>query len=450
MISEQFRQELVEKGRKAGFDACEAYIVRSDSFEGSITEGEIRDYQVSSDLGMGFRGLWHGKMGYASTQVLEEAEIGEVIARARANAEVIDSGDPQMLFAGSEAYPQVDAFNPALEEITAREKLERALELEQAAKRVDPRVTKLEDCGVFTSSTSVQLTNSYGLNLEFQRNGGGMYVSPIARSGEDVSTGMAFRYGRDFACFSAEELAAEAVRESVSGLGAKPAASGKYPVLLRNDAAATLLSTFFGVFSADAAQKGFSRLKGREGSQIASGILTIRDDPFLKDGYSRRRFDGEGVACRAKSVVSSGVLTTLLHNLKTARKQGVETTANASRPGYASSIGISASNFFIEPGTASRDALVRQAGRGILVTSLMGMHAGASAVTGDFSLGARGFLIENGEVSRPVKGITIAGNFYEMLRHVEAVADDLYFGFPGGAVFGSPSVLIESLTVAGE
>ena len=178
---------------------------------------------------------------------------------------------------------------------------------------------------------------------------------------------------------------------------------------------------------------------------VAAECVTIMDDPPLEKGGASSAFDGDGVPTRVKAVVDGGKLTTLLHNLKTANKQGVETTANAS-----AGKGVSPTNFYFKASDVSFEDMVAKTGDGLLITQLMGMHSGANAISGDFSLAARGFSIKDGKLDRPVDQITIAGNFYTMLKDIEAVGSDMHFGFPGGSCFGSPCVLVKSLSVAGK
>ena len=155
------------------------------------------------------------------------------------------------------------------------------------------------------------------------------------------------------------------------------------------------------------------------------------------------------MATRVKAVIEGGRLNTLLHNLKTARKQGVETTANAARESYASGVGVAPTNFYFAPSDTGFDDMLEQTGDGLLITDLQGMHAGANPITGDFSLAAKGFRIEGGRLTAPVNQITVAGNYYELLADIEAVGGDLDFRSPGTSCFGSPSLLVKGLSVAG-
>ena len=210
------------------------------------------------------------------------------------------------------------------------------------------------------------------------------------------------------------------------------------------------MEAFTGIFSAEAVQKNLSLLKGKLNEKIASDKFTLIDDPYMEDGLASKSFDGEGVACKYKRVIDKGVLKTYFHNLKTAKKDGVETTGNASKGSYKSSIGISPSNFYVEKGERELNEMVADLDKGILITELQGLHSGLNSISGDFSLAALGYLIESGKISRPLEQITVSGNYFEMLKNIEETGSDLKFGLPGGAYIGSPSLKIKKLSIAGE
>ena len=449
MERSEFIRRLFERARALDPEAqCEAYFSQTSDFEAEQRQGELVNYSVSDGGGLGFRVLTKGRMGYASTQILDEEAVEQLVSGAMENAALVESEDEQFIFSGSASYPEVDAFHPALEALGAAEKLEMARKLEALTLAQDPRIDQASGT-VFYEGEQRGLCNSHGLDLSQRRNLLGGYVEAVARDGERVNTG-----GKLFFAASPEELDLEAAakaaaREALAGLEGAPVASGRYRVLLRNDMARTLLATFSGMFSADNAQRGLSRLNGREGEEIAASCVTLADDPHLPGSAASAPFDGEGVATARKNVIEAGVLRTLLHNLKTAKKQGVETTANASRAGYGGPVGVAPSNFYILPSELSFDELLARAGDGVLITELQGMHAGANPITGDFSLAAKGFAIRGGSVAEPVAQITVAGNFYDLLRDIEAVGGDLEFSLPFGTSFGSPSLLVRELSVAG-
>ncbi|MBR2036300.1 MAG: TldD/PmbA family protein, partial [Lachnospiraceae bacterium] len=234
--------------------------------------------------------------------------------------------------------------------------------------------------------------------------------------------------------------------------GKESVASGIYDIVLSKEMAATLLATFSNIFSADAAQRGLSLLAGKEGTEIANELVTIVDDPFCEETFLRMSFDGEGVATYSKNVVAKGKLVTLLHNLATAHKAGVASTGNGRKASYAGSVSVMPYNFYLAKGGAGTcEDIFKETGKGIYVTSLNGLHAGADAVTGDFSIASEGFRIEDGKKSHAIKNFTISGNFYELLNKIALVGDDLEFLTPrANGCFGAPTVMIKQISVAGK
>jgi PmbA protein len=249
---------------------------------------------------------------------------------------------------------------------------------------------------------------------------------------------------------SPETVGKKAALKALETLGATPVPSGKYKVVLENDCAGSLLNVFFDAFSADASHKGFSLLKGKLGEKVAADCVTIIDDPLIPWAMGSQPFDSEGVACYSKTVVENGVLKTFLHNLKTARKDGVKPTGNGYKGGYNAPLGIGPTNFFIKPCEQSPEELFAKAGDGLIITDFQGLHAGANPVSGEFSLQAQGFVIKDGKKDRPVELITVSGNFFRLLENIIAVADDLDFENPRGiSTIVSPSILVDSLDIAG-
>ena len=209
----------------------------------------------------------------------------------------------------------------------------------------------------------------------------------------------------------------------------------------------SILSTFAGVFSGDAVQKGLSLLKGKEGEIIASKQVTLLDDPHLENGLASVPFDDEGVATKKKDIIHEGKLMTLLHNLKTANKGNTKSTGNGFKNSYASPVGVSPTNLYIQKGEKSFEELLKDVGEGLLITEFAGLHSGANSITGDFSLAAKGFYIKDGKKDYPVEQITVAGNFFDLLKNIEEVGSDLKF--PMSSI-GSPSVKITELSIAGK
>jgi Predicted Zn-dependent proteases and their inactivated homologs len=446
-----FKDILFERGRKYGFTDMEAYIQSSKSFEVSVFKGEIDRYNISKDMGLCFRGLYNGKMGYAYTELIDESVIDMLIKNASENAESVENNEVDEIFEGSAEYKNFNNPDSGLSDIPPEEKIKFAMDMEKAAYAADKRVSSTDDCLFADMEEEKTIINSKGLHVSFTNNMAIAYAAVIVRDGSDVKVGENYKTAVDFKDLNPSELSKEAVEEAVSMIGASPVKSGDYRVVLRHDAAFTLLKTFAPVFFADNVQKGLSLLKGKLGSTIGGKYLTIVDDPFVEDSFSSTPFDSEGVASRYKEVVSEGKLVTLLYSLKTCRKDGMESTGNGFRASYKSPVTVAPTNMYIKPGDKKYNELLKQMGCGIVITDIQGTHSGANQISGDFSLSAKGYYVEDGKVIRPVEQITMAGNFYNVLMAMEGAADDLKFSLPlRGSTFGSPSVLIKKLAISGK
>ena len=212
-----------------------------------------------------------------------------------------------------------------------------------------------------------------------------------------------------------------------------------------------LLQTFAGIFSGEAAQKGLSKLQGQEGQVIAAPMVNLIDDPFHPENPMPAPFDAEGTPTECKHVIENGVFKTLLHNLKTANMAGVPSTGNASKAGYDSAVGIRPFTLYLAGGEMTEEELLKQAGNGVYITSLGGLHAGANPITGDFSLQSAGFMIEGGEKTVAVKSFTVAGNFYQLLKDIHALANNSHLpSAMGSTAFGAPTTWVNNLSIAGK
>lgn len=446
MNIKDFAKKLLDRAIEKGFSDAEVYLAGGTSFSVQTLNGEIDKYQNSASRGVSFRGTYKEKMGYSYSEWIDEDAIDIIITEAMQNSEIIEEQEQDKLFANfkDEKYPEVCAFSEDLQKISIEEKINTALTMEKHAKNADESIVAIDHNGVSYGEGSTLIMNTYGLNLEHKSNSASGHSYARAVKDGETKTGSEYWHGLDWSEFSPEKIGEEAGKEAVSKFGAKPVKSGKYKIAMKNTAFASLVSTFTSVISADSAQKGLSLLVGKLNEKIASDVFTLRDDPVYPNSSRASSFDSEGVATYNKAVIENGVFKTFLHNLKTAAKDGVKSTGNASG-GYKSPIRVSPKNLYVQPGNISLCELIKQAGDGLYITDLSGLHSGANSVSGDFSLLAEGYIIENGEIGKPVEQITVAGNFFDLLKDIEAVADDLRF-----SSIGSPAVLISGLNVAGE
>lgn len=300
----------------------------------------------------------------------------------------------------------------------------------------------------------IAIVNSKGLDVQHESRTAGLVAVAVVSDGNKENPEMANEFQiklGELESLDEKKLAKEAVEKAMQKLGGGPAPTGIYPVVFSSGAMANLLATFSGVFSSENAQKGLSRLADCEGSMVAAEAVTLVDDPFYEENPMAIGFDAEGSPTYTKNVVEKGELKTLLYNLKTAALAGKKTTGNASKSGYAAPVAVQPFTMYLAPGAYTEEELLQKAGNGIYIDSLGGLHAGANPITGDFSLQSGGFMIENGQKTVPVKSFTVAGNFYELLQKVTAVGSNLEVPRGGSmTAYASPSVLVETLSIAGK
>ncbi|WP_108669083.1 TldD/PmbA family protein [Peribacillus acanthi] len=443
----QFQQDLFELGEKHGFSDMELYFEREEKFGCGIFKGEIDSYESAETAGVSFRGLFNGRMGNAFTEKLDADSILYLVENAKENAQMTEEEVQEEIFAGSEAYQEGSFYSTELKNVTIPEKIELMKEIEKQILAYDERVTGTNYFKLQSEELERHIINNKGLSLQELRNYMYIYVSVVVKQGEEIKTGSYVKATRDFSAFNPEEFAKHAVEEALSQLDAQTADSKHYSVLIRNDAAGSLLQTFSPIFSAENAQKGQSLLKDKVGEVIAHSKLQIIDDPLLDEGILGLSFDSEGVATLKKPIVKDGKLVTLLHNRKTARKAGVESTGNAYRSSYNGALTVSPSNLYIVPSSNSLEELTASMEEGIIIIGLSGLHSGANIVSGDFSLAANGYLVKNGKIKSAVKQMTVAGNFFDLLKNIEEIGSDIDFSMSN---ISSPSLLIKDLAVTVE
>lgn len=449
MEREQFQKELMKRALEQGFEHCEVYFESAENFEVLVLEGEISHYENSSQTGICFRGIYSGSMGYAYATTMEEETIDYIIQQSKENAEVIEETEKEVIFEGSDEYTQIDSYNENLKMLSPEQKMEAAKEMEKGALQEYEQVS-IDYCVLQTIDKTIALSNSKGLSLCHRKNGIAANISTIAQQNGDVKTASEDWISNDWSAFYPQEIGRKAGQKAVSHLGAYSLESGEYRVLLENHVAAELLSVFAGIFYGENVQKGFSLLNGKLKEKIASSKVTLRDDGLLKNAPGSVPFDHEGVAVKNKVIIENGRLETFLYNLKSATKHNTVSTGNGFKDGYKSTVKTKCTNLYIQQGGKTPRTLMAQLGEGILITDIAGLHSGANAISGDFSLSAEGFWLERGQIVRPVEQITIGGNFYTMLKLIEEVGNDLKFIIQGSnGVMGAPMIMIKRLSVAG-
>ena len=434
------QKELTSRGVKE----YEIYYSESESTSVETLNREQNNFSTSHTGGISLRVLDGGKMGYASTELMTEEEMLSLVERATKNAAATGKEDTVGIYGGGVYDNLAESDFTPLDTASLR-----ALALETADKLY--AASPLVADGTATSANTVSikhcLYNSHGVTLTAKGGVNAFYMEAVARDGERSESAYAvLEYGSPETDSTVEKVVKEA--ETMLSAGLIP--TGEYNLVINPKCMRSLLAAFSSSFSAKRAQMGMSRLKGKVGEKIASPLVTITDDPMRKGATLPTTFDAEGVPTHKRSVVEKGTLMTLLHNRETAAKDGVETTANASRASYSAPIGISPYSFAIEAGDKTLDELYALSENGILITELKGLHAGANPITGDFSIESAGIRIKDGKLTDAVRSFTVAGNFFELLSSISALSDKVEFGISTSVTsFGAPAVLVKGVKVSG-
>jgi PmbA protein len=449
---ESLAADVVALAVKAGATDAEAVAREGDEFSVNVRMGEVETLKESGSRGLGLRVFLGRRSGSASTSDLTAEGIRQLVEGALALARVTEE-DP---FAGLPETGEFGAIQGDLHlyyddvySLGGAERIEWARRTEAAALAADPRITN-SDGGSFDAATGRKaLANSRGFVGSYRTSYAGVAAAPLAKDADG-------RMQRDGWWSSARRLSdvespelvgAEAARRTLRRLGARRVATQSVPIVFAPETARTLIGSVFEAASGDAIWRGASFLAGKLGETMAATDLTIVDDntmllPTGVGGFGTSPFDGEGLPSQRTVVVENGVLRNYLLNTYTARKLGMRSTHNAAR-GLAGAPGVGCGNLFLTPGQLTPEEILSGVTAGLYVTSLMGF--GTNLVTGDYSRGATGLWIENGQLTHAVEEVTIAGNLAGMLRNVTAIGNDLVFR---GSV-ASPTLRIDGMTIAG-
>lgn len=443
--AKEFMNKVMAKATSYDFEECEVCFGGGSSMSLDILKGEVSSFENSADQAISFRGKLNGQMGAASTTDINDDGIEFLLSEAKANAEVLDDDDEDFFYCDPDnktLHSDQRSGNYSKNDYERFKSV--GLSLEKAILASDSRITDVDYLTVGCSTGFFLLNNSKGLDL--YRDSDSITIIAEARAEENGVTKTAdhFWYGVDIDKFDEATFVKVLKDKLVNKFGAKSVKSGQYNIILGNEATISMMSTFFGVFSSYAMQKGISLLAGKEGEKIASDIVTLKEAPTFEKALIKSYFDDEGVLNYEKKMINNGVFETALYNLKTANKEGKKSTGN----GYRGS--ISATNVVLEPGDMSFEDLCREVGDGLYITDLSGLHAGVNEISGDFSLLCEGYLIKDGKVGQAVEQITVADNFFNVLKKISSVGNDL-LSYPGGkGEMFCPSVIVKDVSVSGE
>ncbi len=445
MTFQEFKNLVIAKCAEMGIAEYELYYQNAESTSIGAFQHEINQFTCSTEGGVCFRCIYGGKMGYASTEDLSPEQACSLVEKAVDNAACLEAEEQVFLCEGGQEYEPLEDRSyplPGTEEIIST-----VLATQDKLYAANPAVIDGTQTQGVAERSEIAIYNSKGLDLHSVTSLSGLVAVAVVTNGQEMANDYQVKLDK-LSTIDTDALTKKAAETALQKLGGDVAPTGQYPVIFDPEAMSDLLQTYSSIFSSEMAQKGLSKLAGQEGAVIASPAVTLVDDPFHPTNPGARNFDAEGSPTHCKNVIEKGVFNTLLYNLKTAAVAGKKTTGNASKMGYAGAVGISPFTMYLAPGDISEEALLEKAGNGVYINALAGLHAGADPISGDFSLQSSGFMIRDGKKCEYVKSFTVAGNFYELLKNIQAVASNLEM--PGMSSFGSPSVLVQGLSIAGK
>lgn len=428
-------EHILAEARRQGATACEVAVSLQDGLTASVRQREVESVEFIRDQGFSITVYSGQRKGSASTTVMGDAAVRETVAAALAIArhtsedDCAGLADPELM---ARELPELDLWHPW--ELSPEQAVELALECEEAAFAADPRITNADGTSVDTSRGCTVYGNSHGFIGGYAGTAHSISCVMIAGEGGSMQRDYWYDHGRRAdALASAQSIGRKAAERTTSRLGARSVPTCNVPVIFSAEVARGLFGHLLGAISGGALYRKASFLVDALGEQLFPDWFTLDERPLLKGGLASSSFDGDGLATRAQPFIKDGQLVSYLLSTYSGRKLGLPSTANAG----------GARNVFVTHGQQDGAALLRQMGTGLLVTELMGQ--GLNMVTGDYSRGAGGYWVENGEIQFPVQEVTIAGNLRDMYRNLVAVGSDL--DTRGSLRTGS--VLLEQMKVAG-
>ncbi|WP_027415847.1 TldD/PmbA family protein [Aneurinibacillus terranovensis] len=429
-------EQLFSLAKQKNIKDLEILTSQGQNFSVQAYEGKIESYKKTNTGGIGIRGTFNERTGYAYTERVKPEEFDNLIDMLKANASLMDEKEP--LF----QVKQEGHWRDIKPELPDDKQIELALQLEAEAGQAE-EVSSVSYALVSSGHAVRRIANTYGVDKTHESNYSMVYLSVVVKRGAEVETDGAY-YTGDIRQFSKRELIEEVVGKARRKLGGRPIKTGSYAAVLDRKIICSLLSTYSGVFSARSILQGTSRLEGRLGEKLL-GSLTLLDDPDT--GYEQVPFDDEGVNTEKLYLVRDGVLESYLHSLQSAVDMKQTPTGHGIRS-YKGTVQIAPHRMQIPNGVVPLESLFSTMHNGLYVTDVQGLHSGTNIVSGDFSLACQGHWIENGQIIHPVKDITIAGNFFDLFAAIEQSADDFKFSPPGPSQYGAPSILFPHLSVS--
>lgn len=412
----------------------------------SLLDGVIENCVSGENSGIGVRTiLKDGRQGVAYGNRLDTDSIKELVEWSNRNAGLAEPEENITLYHGKmEKDETIILEDHAIYDITPEYRMNNCLKMTEIARKMSDKVLSVRSAGWNDGWGASYYATTTGLSGWEQGNSVSCGVAILAGDGRSTEMNGYGTDTRTLADINIETITERAVKSTVNSLGAKQIQSGTYTLILEPETASSFIEIIGGLFCAPAIHRGKSLMKNRLGETVASSCITLTDNGRLSGGIGSGSWDSEGVPTKETVLIENGIAQNYLYNLQYARKDGVPSTGNAYR-GMSSTPGVDTTNLILKPGTETRTNIIKTVKKGMCVTDLMGLHT-IDPVTGDFSLGAKGYAVINGEIAYPVCGVTIAGNLIDFIKHITVVASDSEF-FGGTA---ASTMVVENIVIAGE
>lgn len=437
-------KKFFELAKEKGISSCQIKELSSKAISFKLFHHELDSYTIKQTKSISACGIFNGKFASASTEKDDKTTPEYLVNEIILNATFSEKTDDVEIFEGSPKYKKKNFFNRDLEAFPLKKKISLLKEIENDLYNASPLVKDVDGLTYNESSTVCHFENSFGLKLKDKSNTCFIIGGVVLQKDDQIKTYYDMYFDNSLANFNKEDFVKGIIKNAESKIGGSSLESSKYPTVIKNEVFADLISYFLEATIAEDVQKHSSFLEGKLNAKIGSSKLTIEEKP-LANNLFYSYYDGEGVATKNFPIVKKGVLTSYLYNRRTAKKDGVETTASASWTG--GKIGTAFQNVFIKSGKKSFDEMISGIEKGVYITEIAGLGTGMNETSGDFSCQAEGFLIENGKITRPLNLITLSGNLLKMLKDIKEFDNNVKLTV--GAITLS-DVLIKKMSIGGE
>ena len=442
MESKAIVEKVIDIANSQSISGCDVILNEGKSFSTSVQNNDIDKYEVSGSKILGIRVIKDQKIGLSYTEDFSDDSLKLVVNKAIENSQFSKVNEHELI--SNLDKSEVDHINTKSKEVSAQELIELNKTLESETKKLDSRVTGAPYNGVSESESRGYYMNSQGRLCIEEEYSLSCYTSALIKDGDKNSLHYQGAVAKDLSQLDYKKCIDESFHHAKEWLNAGPIKSGKYPVIFSTDQLQSLIGAFHSIYSAKARFEKTNPMADNLNKEVFSKLLTITDSPNFEKALFHSPFDSEGFKSDDLVLIENGVFKNFFHNSVTSKQFNEENNFRASR-GARSSLSVSGTHTVISTGDSSQKDV--ETGEYLKIFSMQGLHSGLNFMSGDFSFGASGYLMKDGQVTQAVNGITVAGNFYEMMKEIDCLGDEMKTN--SSSSFFSPDIRFSRLTVAG-